>query len=380
VSVEAGLARALAVVRRAVAGERDELDPRLKRPHRTGELVPVHHRQADVEDRRIRAGVAEHREGIGTAVRDGDLEPARAQEVAHQHRRVGVIVDDEDAMPTARVSRTLPQRGDGRGRRRAVHAQRQLHDERAAVTCAAALRAHGATVTVHEAAHDRESESEATRCAIAALRHLDELIEDLLDVARIDAHAVVDDGDTYVSVLTLGADDDRGLRVRVLGRVRHEVREDLSEACGIAVDDETALRDLDGELAAPLFEEWPRHLDRTRDCRRQLERLLAQLDLAARDARDVEQVVDEPHHVLDLALEDILRARVDTLHAHHLQRGHDGREGVAELVSEHREELVLDACRTFRVAACTVECTREGVRALGALPLARQLAARDREA
>ena len=31
--------------------------------------------------------------------------------------------------------------------------------------------------------------------------------------------------------------------------------------------------------------------------RRELETFLAELDLALRDARDVEQIVDDPHHV-----------------------------------------------------------------------------------
>ena len=41
----------------------------------------------------------------------------------------------------------------------------------------------------------------------------------------------------------------------------------------------------------------------------ELETLLAQLDLALRDARDVEQVVDDAHHVRDLALEHLPRLR-----------------------------------------------------------------------
>ena len=71
-----------------------------------------------------------------------------------------------------------------------------------------------------------------------------------------------------------------------------------------------------------------------------------ELDLAARDARDVEQVVDEPGEVVDLALDDLAtRGSSSPAHAHQLERGDDRRERIAELVAEHREELVLPLLR-----------------------------------
>ena len=74
-------------------------------------------------------------------------------------------------------------------------------------------------------------------------------------------------------------------------------------------------------------------------------RLLAQLELVLRDPRDVEQVVDQADHVLHLAF-GMCRARSTSaassrVEPHDLQRAADRRERVAQLVREHRQELVL---------------------------------------
>ncbi len=96
-----------------------------------------------------------------------------------------------------------------------------------------------------------------------------------------------------------------------------------------------------------LVDERARALNSPLDDGAQNERLLAKLDLAARDARDVEEVVDQPGHVLDLPLDDLARARdanrLVLVDAHDLQgRGHR-RERVSELVAEHCEEFVFAA-------------------------------------
>ncbi len=70
-------------------------------------------------------------------------------------------------------------------------------------------------------------------------------------------------------------------------------------------------------------------------------------DLAAGHARDVEQVVHQPHQVAHLPLDDhaLALGGGGRVQAHQVQRGHDGRERVAQLVREHGEELVLGPAR-----------------------------------
>ena len=87
---------------------------------------------------------------------------------------------------------------------------------------------------------------------------------------------------------------------------------------------------------------------------RELDGLAAQLDLAACDARHVQQVVDQPHQVVDLALDDLLLARRLVGSPRSLirpQRGDDRRQRVAQFVAEHRQELVLHPARLLRARA-----------------------------
>jgi hypothetical protein len=80
---------------------------------------------------------------------------------------------------------------------------------------------------------------------------------------------------------------------------------------------------------------------------RQVDQLLAESHLPAADARDVEEVVHEPRHVPHLATRRRERALADTwVRAIVLEEAHGvrhRREGVPQLVREHREELVLAA-------------------------------------
>jgi hypothetical protein len=75
--------------------------------------------------------------------------------------------------------------------------------------------------------------------------------------------------------------------------------------------------------------------------------LLFQFELAAADAGDVEQVVDQVHHVADLALHHLAhlghRGRVVAGQAHHAQAAADRRQRIAQLVRQRGQELGLAA-------------------------------------
>ena len=66
---------------------------------------------------------------------------------------------------------------------------------------------------------------------------------------------------------------------------------------------------------------------------------------AAIDARDIQQIVDQARELRRLALDDLLRAArvLSVLRrvVEDVEAGADGRERVAELVRQHRHELVL---------------------------------------
>src|SRR3569833_1364719 len=95
------------------------------------------------------------------------------------------------------------------------------------------------------------------------------------------------------------------------------------------------------------IDERRRDLDRLRDRVAQIDLLRLQHDLAAAHLGHVEESVDEVHHVIDLALDHRVLARERGIAAQldQLERGHDRRERVAQLVAEHRQELVLAPVR-----------------------------------
>ena len=83
---------------------------------------------------------------------------------------------------------------------------------------------------------------------------------------------------------------------------------------------------------------------RVGDDGREIHGSLLQIDLAAGDARDVHQVIDQPHHVTDLAIHDLVgghRGLARSGEAQQTQRVADGREGIAQLVRQRGEEPVL---------------------------------------
>src|SRR4051812_39034002 len=86
-------------------------------------------------------------------------------------------------------------------------------------------------------------------------------------------------------------------------------------------------------------------LEREVDHRAEAHQLAADRELAARDARDVEEIVDEPRHLVDLAVDHRARPfelrREAALLGEQRDRVADRRERVAQLVRQHGEELVL---------------------------------------
>jgi hypothetical protein len=73
----------------------------------------------------------------------------------------------------------------------------------------------------------------------------------------------------------------------------------------------------------------------------ELDRLTIEVDLSARDPRDVQQVVHQASQVSDLPIDHRQLAELSALEPHQLHRGRDRGERVAQFVSEHREEFIL---------------------------------------
>ena len=162
----------------------------------------------------------------------------------------------------------------------------------------------------------RQAEAEPALGPIGAAVPLDEEIEDARQQIGRNARTVVLDPDDDLAAraptifvftaFSAGAHHDLSARLRVAGRVGEQVRHDLGEPHRIAVDPQALVGDVEGEIVIALLEQIARHLDRLGDDVGDLDPLLAQLHLPARDLRDVEEIVDQPGEVVDLPLDHLL--------------------------------------------------------------------------
>ena len=92
-----------------------------------------------------------------------------------------------------------------------------------------------------------------------------------------------------------------------------------------------------GHEGAERFDRRPRRVA-------QIDRSLPQHDAAARDARDVEQVVEQPRHVVGLARDDRARLAAGVVGplrvVEHAGGAEDRGQRIAQLVRQHRQELL----------------------------------------
>ena len=86
-----------------------------------------------------------------------------------------------------------------------------------------------------------------------------------------------------------------------------------------------------------------------------LQRVPPHLHLAARDSRDIEEVIHQSTQVGDLAFDDlVLAAPIVPLEGEQPKRRDDGGEWISQLVPEHCQELVFGlAVRRVTPAART---------------------------
>ena len=157
---------------------------------------------------------------------------------------------------------------------------------------------------LHDSLDDRQADAEAATRAPAGAIGLAEHVEDTRQHFRMDAHAAVPDAHHGVAALASDRDRDRLVRLAVLGAVVQEVGEYLGQPRAIGVDEHGAGRLVQREAIA---EQRRARFDGVVDRQLKVDRRAPHFDLAGRDASDVEQVVDEPDHLVDLPLHDFER-------------------------------------------------------------------------
>ena len=204
-----------------------------------------------------------------------------------------------------------------------------------------------------ETADDGQAQTQPALRAIQRLARLREHVEDARLHRRVDADAGVANADDHRVRVAARADLNRSSGLGVFGGVGQEIRHNLRKALSVGVNRAAAPGHANVEMVLALLEQGAGGFDRVGDDVGQLHVLFLEVDLSARDAGHVEEVADEADEVADLPLDDraLALGGVDAAQLHELQRRQDGGERIAQLVAEHRDELVLRTIRALGVAA-----------------------------
>ena len=364
--LEAGGQRVLHVLGPGVGGQRDRRRPpplaRRELPDAADQRVAVGVGHADVADDDVGPRGGELAQRLGGGAGRVDLGAVLAQHLADQRQGVRLVVDDQQAQPVQ------ARRLDGAGRRELDAgrrppaaadrgdrgARRDLEHERRPLPLARALGPHRAAVGGDQLLDDRQAEAEAAVTARGRGVRLLERLEDVGQRLAPDPLAGVLHRHAHVGALALCADPDAAPLGRELHRVRQQVPDDLLHPIGVGGDDQRVVHRLDRD-GDPLALRGRRHrLDRRRHCLGDLGRAQAQRQLAADDARDVEDVLDQRGLRPRVALDDG-QAAVDlgrrVAPAQRLRPAEDRVQRRAQLVRDHGQELVLGAAGQLGLAA-----------------------------
>ncbi len=162
-----------------------------------------------------------------------------------------------------------------------------------------------AAVGQGDAARNGQTKAEPAVRAIAPLPALRKQVEHLGQQLRLDASPLVADDDEPLAVGGAARHEDRLAGRRELGGVDEDVPDHLNQPFAVAVHEHRFQRQLREQSDAPLFENGIRALDGLRDHLGDLHPPSFEGQLAGSDARDVEQVIDEPNHVARLPVQNL---------------------------------------------------------------------------
>ena len=208
------------------------------------------------------------------------------------------------------------------------------------------MRLDTAAVQQGEVLHQGQSDPETALRARPRARALDEDVEHVRQKLGRDSRAVVEHAHGRGPLVPFCQQPDGAAAGGVLRSIRQQVAEDLREPRDVRIHHQSWLDVHDQAMPGP-FESRCGRLDRLGENRGNFHALALELDLAARDASDVEQVVDEALQLLHLPFDDgnFAAVLVQVFLMQELDRRDDRGQRIAQLVAEHREELVLRADR-----------------------------------
>jgi hypothetical protein len=197
---------------------------------------------------------------------------------------------------------------------------------------------------LRQTAHQGQSYPHAALGAVEAGLGLREQVEDARQRVRRYAHTAVQHAHGHCLALAPDGHFDATPPRCVLQRIAQQIVEDLLESHGVAGHDDRLMLRRQREVQLPLACLGAGLRDEALEQRGEVDGLALQRDLATRDARHVQQIVDQPRKDLDLSLDDregaIGRCARVAVPRGELHGVADRAERIAQLVPQHGEERV----------------------------------------
>ena len=172
-----------------------------------------------------------------------------------------------------------------------------------------------------------------------------EQVKDVRQGFRCDAPAIVGYPHDRHFAADLRRYRDGAPVLRIFRRVIEQVGEHLGQPYGIAIDIGRQRRNLDVDLLLAGSKQRAARFDRLFDDCAEGDGLSLQRDLAGGQARHFEQIIEEPGHVIDLAIDDLDGPMQDRFCHLDPAQNRDGiadrYQRIAQLMGQHRDELFL---------------------------------------
>jgi hypothetical protein len=257
--------------------------------------------------------------------------------------RFSIVVEHEDAHPAEQIA--------GRARDLGIARQRgcrERHGERRSPPCAVARDTDLTAVQLDEMPHDGEPEPHAAGAARRDVLRLAEAGENVREELGRDAATGVAHAQHELLLATFESHLDAPARRRELDGVRQQVPHHLLEPIGIAGHGTRGLVELELEPHSLGVGRRTDDLEDGADDRREIDASQVEPHLAADDARDVEEILDQLRLRAPAALDRLDRAIAalsERKTLEHTRPSEHGGERRPQLVRHHREKLVLGAIR-----------------------------------
>jgi hypothetical protein len=196
-----------------------------------------------------------------------------------------------------------------------------------------------------EALDQRQADAQPPLGNTRRIGDLHEHVEDRSQHVARNANAVVAHADPGEAVGPIDGHADVASGLCILCCIVEQIREDLRQAHAVAAHAQ-AFAGQDQFQAVPgRGQQRAAELHRVGDDAFERQHLELELDLSARDARHFHEVVDQPHHVLDLALHHLVMGPgfvgTEALPLQQGQRRAQRGERIAQLVGQRRQEYRL---------------------------------------